>query len=356
MNKFIKLASGVVSGSVAGKSLAEDELKFLQAYKPIGLTVFSRNIDDRDYESFTQLAQSIQSCYSHPIGALIKVDQEGGRVRRFKSPFPNLGPAMHMCEGPNGMDIECIRHYGQLVGAELARLGVHINFAPVVDILTNPQNDAIGDRCFGHTSEAVVRKAEAFLFGMQQSPVLGCLKHFPGQGDASIDTHVSKAEINIAYGQLMDREVEPFRKLLSQTSMVMISHCIYPALDPETPASLSSRVQEGLLRQKMGFEGVIVSDDMTMGAISQDLSVWKKSMIESINAGTDMLLICSGLDRWKEAIHAIAEMAQASSAFADRLCIAFEKNQWLLEKIRSRSIVCPAVVASSQRPDRIPGS
>ena len=211
-----------------------------------------------------------------------------------------------------------IEAYGAEVGEHLRLLGVNVNFAPVVDILSNPDNTAIGDRCFGVDAETVSVRAGAFMAGMQSQQVAGCLKHFPGQGHAAVDTHLGSAVVDLSEDALVMRELRPFVDLLADAPMVMIAHAIYPAFD-DVPASCSEKVMQGLLRQRLGFQGVVVSDDMNMHAIPQDRKSWTDAIITAIAAGADLVLVCRHLERCRWAFEAIEQEAAKSSAFKARL-------------------------------------
>jgi beta-N-acetylhexosaminidase len=201
---------------------------------------------------------------------------------------------------------------------ELSQLGINVNFAPVTDIHTEPTNISIGDRCFGNTVEQASLRAGAFLDGMQSRRVLGCLKHFPGQGHARVDTHEGTAVIDVNLQTLLSRELEPFRRLLPNAKMVMISHSIFPALC-EREASRSKIIIMDWLRTRLGFTGVVVSDDMNMGALPQDVENWKAAMIDAVAAGCDMLLVCRHLPRYIMALEALRSESAKSSAFRSRL-------------------------------------
>jgi len=278
--------------ALEGQSIADRERDFFVSSRPAGLTLFQRNIA-QPTEKLLELNQELQSLRGkNQPPLIISIDQEGGRVDRFKrADFPNLGVALNLRGGGTTQeDIDAIYQYGELIGSKLQSFGVNINFAPVCDIDTEATNSAIGDRCFGKTVDQVVPRAKAFLNGMQSTGVLGCLKHFPGQGDAKADTHLSAASIPLSLDKLKNREFRPFAELIPLTQMVMISHCIYPALD-SVEAGLSKVVMNDLLRGKMGFSGVIVSDDMTMHALSQEPGAWEQSLISAVLAGVDLLLV-----------------------------------------------------------------
>ena len=304
--------------ALEGFPMTREESDFLDKESPAGVTLFKRNIPP----AFPQLKDalvSMQSLGDSSLPKIIAIDQEGGRVSRIQAPFPNLGPAMELAGGGvQDSDLAFLENYGFIVGASLQGLGINCNFAPVADVLTNAENHAIGDRTFAKEAQPAADRAGAFLKGMSQTGVLGCLKHFPGQGDAGVDTHKAGASINASLELLNKRELLPFRQLLEQTPMVMISHAVFESLDT-VQASLSKKIIEGLLRQEMGFKGVVVSDDFNMHAVPQDEGGWQAALIEAILAGTDLLLVCKGLDRCKMALEAMRREAAKSKAFEKRL-------------------------------------
>lgn len=313
-------ASAVLVAAVEGLDLAPDEERFFREESPAGVTLFRRNIPQQLYQGVAHLNQKIQD--TRPSGdppLIIAVDQEGGRVSRFPSTFPNLGPAMTLEDGKvDEVSLRRIRNYGQAVGAALKSVGVNVDFAPVVDVLSEPSNHAIGDRCFGVTAEDVSRRAEAFLSGLQSERVMGCLKHFPGQGDARVDTHLGSAFIDVNLQTLINRELFPFKALAQKCHMVMISHSIFPVLS-DIEASRSRVIIMDWLRIRLGFRGVVVSDDMNMGALPQDIADWKDALVDAVAAGCDALLVCKGLDRCIAALDALRTEARRSAAFAARL-------------------------------------
>jgi beta-N-acetylhexosaminidase len=319
-------ASAILVAAVEGLVLTPEEDIFFREESPAGLTLFKRNVPQEDYKQLSLLTTALQATKSGGDPPLvIAIDQEGGRVSRIGRPFPNNGPALGLADGEvNSASLISINQYGAVVGAELKALGVNVNFAPVVDIHTEPLNVAIADRCFGTTPEQVSLRAGAYLEGLQSESVLGCLKHFPGQGHARVDTHQGKAVIDVSLETLLSRELEPFRRLLPKASMVMISHSVFPALCSQE-ASRSPVVIQDWLRRKLGFEGVVVSDDMNMGALPQDTQSWKAALIDAVAAGCDMLLVCRHLDRCRLALEALRREKARSAAFCVRLENAAER-------------------------------
>lgn len=312
-------ASAVVAGAFESMTLSSEEAAFFSSEATAGVTLFRRNIpqDQTCYSATAAMLKKLQAL--RPAGdppLLIAIDQEGGRVARMpRAFFPDLGAAQRICRGQSDpAALAVLEAYGMEVGHALRKAGINANFAPVLDILTEPSNTAIGDRVFGIDPEPVCLRAGAFLDGLQSTGILGCLKHFPGQGDAKVDTHLGSAVIDLPRSLLDKREFIPFRGMIHRVEMVMVSHCIYPQLSRKE-ASRSPEIIGDLLRQEMGFEGVVVSDDMTMGAIPQDEKAWQQALIESILAGADLLLICRHVERCRMAIAALRVEAARSPAF-----------------------------------------
>lgn len=322
MNEFLDVAAKVLMIGIEGQVLSLEEKEFLRTSRPAGVVLFGRNIDQSNQKQCIDLTGEIyRLCQrdSDRPKTLIAIDQEGGRVSRIKEQIPNLGPALNIDSGSITPEaIKRIREYGQAVGLTLLKMGINVNFAPVVDIFTEPRNHAIGDRCFGKTPEEVILRAGAYLQGLTEAGVWGCIKHFPGQGHALIDTHHGTAHIDVDLQTLKSRELIPFQVLKDKAPMVMVAHGIFSSLDSKE-ASRSSKIMKLLLREEIGYRGLVVTDDMLMGAIPQDPEQWKDALIESIKSGADLLLVCKGLDRAHSAWQAIGDKAARDPSFFDIL-------------------------------------
>lgn len=313
-------AANVVMGSLKGLMPDDGELRFLRKFRPAGLTLFRRNIPEAGRKLPDQLCHYLRHHFSdpgHPF--LIAIDQEGGRVRRLRGEFPDPGPAIRVASGLSETDQEQqLFHWGLRVGQGLQQAGIHINFAPCLDVFLEPGHDSIGDRSYSSDPALVTLRAGAFMRGLQEAGILTCLKHFPGQGAALTDTHLGPCVTDSSARQLMDRDIRPFRDLADKAPMIMTSHCIYPALDT-VEASLSEKIMKDLLRTTLGFKGVIVTDDMTMGAITRKGVCQQDLIAESIARGADMALVCEGLENWQLAIEALIREAEKSPVFRLRL-------------------------------------
>lgn len=325
-------ASALLVAALDGEEVSAAERSFFEKECPAGVTLFRRNISP-SFLAVQKLCKEIQSFSQLDCPSLICIDQEGGRVSRLPEPFPNRGPALNLAEGLKSEDVlNYIQNYGWTVGASLKALGINVNFAPVLDVLSNEQNIAIGDRCFARNAEAVASRAGAYLNGLQESGVQACLKHFPGQGDASDDTHESGTCIRASEELMLERELIPYVSLAKRCDMVMISHAVFSAYDTK-PASLSKVIMQDLLRDQIGFGGVIVSDDMNMKAMPQDEKSWQDVMVDAVANGADLLLVCKGLDRCKLALEALRSEAQRSPAFDSRLDEAAKRVRALRLKL-----------------------
>ncbi len=320
-------ASAVLLAAIDGEQLSPREIDFFQKEQPAGVTLFKRNIP-RSFADLSKNSQQLQDLLGRRKKAIVAIDQEGGRVSRLPHPFPNLGPPLSIDSENKSQHL--IFNYGFVVGSCLLGLGINVNFAPVCDVYSNPQNVAIGDRSFSDNEFEVAKRSREFLRGMQASRVIGCTKHFPGQGDAAEDTHLSGTRIDLPLENLWEREMEPFIRLLPDTHMIMVSHAIYSSID-KFPASLSVKIMEDLLRGKLEYDGVIVTDDMNMKALPQDEQGWVESLCQAIVSGADLVLVCQGLERCRLALKGIRQQATSSPAFRKRL----ENAAMRVDRLRS---------------------
>ncbi len=268
-----------------GKTLSDDTSAFLAQAGIGGVIYFSHNYENP--EQIAKLSNEIQENRGSDLPLWIAVDQEGGRVQRFKEGFTRLPSGGEICAGASpklAFDI------AQVAAKELAAVGINLNFAPVADILTNPKNPAIGDRAFGSDEETVTKFVTAVVRGHVTQNVQPCVKHFPGHGDTSVDSHEDLPRITTSLSQLMEREIRPFVKTFkSRCNMVMIGHLLVESVDPKFPATLSKKWLQEILRKELRYSRIIVSDDMEMKAVTK-LFGDKESAILALDAGCDLLV------------------------------------------------------------------
>jgi beta-N-acetylhexosaminidase len=317
--------SGPVSPALRGR-LARGEAGAVILFKrnlPIAVVEGGDGSEERcDLEALAALNADLHA--SAPEGAplLIAVDQEGGVVQRVRAPatrWPEMA-AFDRLAPPE--DAELARAVGRAVGDELAALGFDIDFAPVLDVHTNPANPIIGGRAFGTEPEAVARRALAFADGLGAAGMIACGKHFPGHGDTTTDSHLELPRIDHDWDRLERVELLPFRRAAAAgVPMIMTAHVVFAALDPARPATLSPAVITGLLRERIGYRGVIVSDDLDMRAIADgvDTGGVGGAAVAAIRAGCDVLLLCKDLDHQATAEAALIREAQDDAAFRRRI-------------------------------------
>jgi beta-N-acetylhexosaminidase len=245
-----------------------------------------------DLDALSALNRELHRAAPDGTMALIAVDQEGGLVQRVRAPATQW-PPMRSHDGFSPPDDEDLAaRVGRALGDELRAVGFDIDFAPVLDVHTNPANPIIGDRAFGTEPEAVARRALAFARGLDEAGLLACGKHFPGHGDTHTDSHLELPRVDHDRDRLDRVELAPFaRAAAAGIPMLMTAHVVYAALDPDRPATLSPAVVTDLLRGRLGYQGVIVSDDLDMRAIADHMGAGEAA-VAAVRAGCDVLLLC----------------------------------------------------------------
>jgi beta-N-acetylhexosaminidase len=245
----------------SGTSPSAEFLEFCRVARPAGFILFGRNIEEPS--QVRELNRELATLVPDENPALLSVDQEGGRVRRIKEidwpPMRTVGNLDHL---PSTDAL------ARAMAEEIRALGFNLDFAPVADVDSNPQNPVIGDRSFGRDPEMVARQVVAWTQAMQSEGVICCAKHYPGHGDTSVDSHLDLPVVDKDPDDIWHMEQVPFRAVVQAgVAMVMTAHVLFPALDEEVPATMSQPILQGWLRERLGFTGVICSDDMEMKAV-----------------------------------------------------------------------------------------
>ncbi len=268
--------------SLPGPELTAADREFLERVDPLGVVIFRENV--RNAAQVKSLIEEIRSVPGSP--RLLAVDQEGGRVARLSDGVPAL-PAMKILGAQPEREVE---DAGFSLGEALHRLGFDVDFAPVLDVDSNPQNPIIGDRAFSSDPKEAGLKALAFARGLLRAGILPCGKHFPGHGDTSLDSHVALPVVEAPLSLLESRELVPFRMAIEgEIPLMMTAHVVYPSWDRAVPATLSRTVVTGILREKMHYGGLVLSDDLLMAAVARGGVV--EAALASIDAGCDGLLV-----------------------------------------------------------------
>ncbi len=305
-----------------------------------GAILFRRNFDydaagTVDLDQVCAHTQAIHACAAQqPSGlpVVCSVDQEGGAVARLKAPF-SLWPPMRRL-GERG-DVDLITQVGHQLGRELHAAGFNVDYAPILDVDTNPNNPIIGDRSFSRDPHEVARMAGALLRGMQAEGVLGCGKHFPGHGDTDVDSHLDLPVLPHDLQRLQAIELVPFTALAPQLQLVMTAHVLFPAIDPDWPATLAPQILGPLLRVACGYRGVIVSDDLEMQGIAKVLGSGA-CVRRGLQAGVDLFLVCKRRDTLEQAWRAATSILQEDpdSAVRARALDAIGRNRAMRQQLR----------------------
>jgi beta-N-acetylhexosaminidase len=322
------LARGVFCVGFAGTDPASIPLAELRAFAPGGLILFGRNVG-----SAADLRASIAALRTcGDIAPLIAVDQEGGRVARITDPalVAQVPAAMALAAGS---DVATCEQAGMLVGRDLARLGISVDFAPCADLALDARNTVIGARSFGAFPHAVAHVAGAFARGLEAGGVAAAIKHFPGHGATALDSHLGLPHVAVDAATLRTRDLVPFAAAVSSeaASIVMTAHIVLEALDPDAPATLSAPVLTGLLRGELGFEGVIATDCLEMEAIAASTGI-AAGAVRALAAGADLLLVSHHLERAREAADAIVAAVEAGTIALERLESAYARVRGLRER------------------------
>lgn len=269
---------------VSGTELSEDSGHFLSQSHIGGVIFFAHNY--RDPLQVAEFVRQIQEC-RNDFPLWISVDQEGGRVQRFKDPFTQWPSAKVLSEKTTPKKLFLI---AEAQAKELRAVGINLNFCPVADIQTNPKNPVIGDRAFGETEEVVSKMVTAVVRGHLISQVQPCVKHFPGHGDTDLDSHLALPRVSTSLETLLERELKPFTKAFkSRCNFVMVSHVLTESIDPDFPASLSKKTLQDLLRDRLRYQKIIVSDDLEMKAITDHYGADQVPVL-ALSAGCDLLI------------------------------------------------------------------
>jgi beta-N-acetylhexosaminidase len=320
------LARAILCVGFPGARVSELPLAELREFAPGGVLLFARNTGG----DVRALIAALRGCGD--IAPLVAIDQEGGRVARITDPalvaqFPS---AMALAAGGDAASCE---RAGTLLGRDLARLGVSVDFAPCADLALERRNTVIGTRSFGDAPDAVAARCTAFARGLETGGVAAALKHFPGHGATALDSHLSLPRVSVDAATWRARDLVPFARAIAAgaPSIVMTAHIVLEALDPAAPATLSAPVLTGLLRDELGFDGLIATDCLEMDAIAATIGT-SAGAVRALAAGADLLLMSHRLDRAWAAADAIVGAIESGDVPLARLQSAAARVRRLRER------------------------
>jgi beta-N-acetylhexosaminidase len=303
-----------------------------------GVILFARNIADP--EQVAELAHDAAHLVPE-LPAWVSVDQEGGRVARLKAPFTEWPPMATL--GRSG-DVALAERFARALATELRAVGITLDFAPVLDVHTNPKNPVINDRALSDKAADVAQLGSAIIRALQAEGVAACGKHFPGHGDVNTDPHHEFCLVEQPPERLRDVEFLPFRAAVEAgVASIMTAHVLVPALDEQAPATLSARIL-GLLRDELAFRGVVFSDDLEMKAIANAYTV-PDAAVRAVQAGCDGILVCGGnIDLQVACLEAIVHAVEHDRLPMPRVEDALKRQQ----RAKERFLASPALARPQQ--------
>jgi beta-N-acetylhexosaminidase len=322
-----KIGQMVIIG-LDGYSVNENTIDMIQNKKVGGFILFKKNVGDTG--QLLNLINSLKENNSNnKIPLFISIDEEGGKVSRVPDEFKNI---------PTNREIGKINNknfsyeIGNILAMQLNAFGINMDFAPVLDVNTNPNNPIIGNRSFGSDPNIVSDLGIATMKGIKDKGVIPVVKHFPGHGDTSVDSHLGLPSIENNLDRLNKVELVPFKNAIKDgADVVMVAHILMAKLDPDYPASMSKKVISDILRDDLNFDGVVITDDMTMGAIMKNYNI-EDAVIKSVNAGSDIVLVCHNNDNQVNVINYLQKAVKDGEISEERI----DKSVYRILKLKDK--------------------
>lgn len=310
MSQTEKLGQMVMIG-IQGTKVDDDSLYMLNQYHIGGVILFDRNMDSP--EQVKQLTSDLQAQSNEKVPLFIGIDEEGGDVVRMAE---KLTPPPSQKEiGATG-DIEQAKTWAIKTAKSLKDMGINVNFAPVADVGSNDK------RSYSADANTVIDFVRAATKGYQQENIIYSLKHFPGIGKGRVDSHVDSSSIDVAKEVLMAEDILPFKTIIDENEpndyFILVSHLKYPALDEEYPASLSSKIMTDLLRNELGYKGIIITDDMEMGAVANH-NDFRSIGVKAVKAGADIVLVCHEYEHQQEVYLGLLDAVNSGEISQERI-------------------------------------
>lgn len=281
-----------------------------------GFILFKNNI--KNTEQAQSLINSLKDKNSNTssIPLFFSVDEEGGRVSRMPDEFVKL-PSNKVIGSRNNPDFSF--EIGKVIGKEIRSLGFNMDFAPVLDVNSNPKNPVIGDRSFGNSAQLVSLLGVKTMQGLGSQNVISVVKHFPGHGDTSVDSHVGLPVVNNGMERLKKLELVPFENAIKNNAdVIMVAHILLPKIDAQNPASFSKAIITDLLRNEMNYNGLVITDDLTMGAITKNYKI-EDAAIKAVNAGSNIILVCHDYEKQASVIKALKAAVENGDIPAEKV-------------------------------------
>lgn len=318
----------------AGKSLTREEINFYRNECPWAFILFARNIGET--EQIRDLVAEMRDCIGRPE-ALVFIDQEGGRVQRLRPPlapnYPAGGALGALWRDDHDAGARAAWLMARLHAFDLLRYGISADCLPVLDVPIEGASDVIGARAYGKDPQPVIELGRAAAEGLMAGGVLPVMKHIPGHGRAFADTHFELPVVNASLSDLQRHDFAPFREL-NHLPMAMTAHVVYGAIDPNNPATTSGKVIDKIIRREIGFDGLLMSDDTSMKALSGDFPTKAASILA---AGCDLVLHCNGVFEEMAGIASRTTGLEGTSLERAKRALTYIKNRDTVEEAEIRA-------------------
>lgn len=311
-----------------GYDMNDNITELIKSYNVGGIILYGKNVKDgRQLLSLTNSLKNTNS--SNKIPLFISVDEEGGSVSRNPKEVKKLPTAKDIGKTKN---TDLAFEAGKLLGKTVKAFGYNMDFAPVLDIDSNPLNPVIGDRAFGQTAEIVSAMGIGVFKGIKEEGVIPVIKHFPGHGDTITDSHIGLPVITHSWERLNNFEIVPFKHAIDNgADVVMVAHILLLQIDQEYPASMSDVVITNILRDRLKFQGVIITDDMTMGAIEENYNI-DEAAVQSVKAGADIVLVGHNHENSVKVFNALKEGVEKDNISIDKI----DKSVYRILKLKEK--------------------
>lgn len=305
----------MIFAGISGKEINAQTEQLVKSYKFGGIIFNGKNLSSPS-QTVAYVNELKAANSNNKLPLFFGIDQEGGRISKLPGDLIDI---------PSNMEIGEINkpsfsfEMGSVLGKLVSAYGFNVNFAPVLDVNSNPNNPVIGDRSFGNNPKIVSKLGVQTMKGIQSEKIIPTIKHFPGHGDTSVDSHLELPIVNKSLTELEKLELIPFERAIDEgAEMVMIAHILLPKVDRELPSSLSKEIITGILRNKIGFDGVIITDDMTMKAITENFDIGNAAVM-SVKAGSDMIMVAHDYDNIMNVFSAMKKAVEQGEISEERL-------------------------------------
>ncbi len=335
-----KIGQMILAG-IDGTAMDSSMKKMIAEQHVGGIILYKNNFSD--LAGSVRLVNGLKKAnHGNPAPLFMSVDQEGGKVSRLPKDFVAMPDAAKVGRTDNA---ELAKEMGNLLSKEMKLMGFNVDFAPVLDINSNPNNPVIGSRSFGNDAKVVTKMGIAAMNGLRNGGTIAVVKHFPGHGDTSVDSHLDLPVVNKTTEQLEQMEWVPFQAAIKdEADAVMVAHILFPKIDPEAPASFSKVIIGEQLRGTLDYDGVVITDDMTMGAIADHYGI-EDAAVLSVEAGTDIILVAHGYDVEKRVYDKLLDAVSSGRIDEDRIDESVRRilNLKLKYKLSDTPVAVPTV-------------